>query len=207
MEKKKAGWEAEVQEDLDVTLQSEQRGSQLSGSVHEMHGYPPPAPSSQHSSWLCQDSRAMAEPLASPWLPAVSRKEKLHQEAQGCPLAHGRRGKHCSPNCSGDVLVYNIKTSLTFTFLWTKAFTLETPSVFLPIIMITKHVIPFLLFFFFFCLHLICHQGAVFFAPLATVPLLVLAISGKHTQAHMVFTVGHPSKRGGKKKKIKKSQV
>lgn len=92
----------------------------------------------------------MAGPLTSPWLPAVPRKEKLHHEAQGCPLAHGGGGKHCSPNRSGDVLVYNIKTSLTFTFLWTKAFTLETPSVFLPIIMITEHVIPFLLFFFAF---------------------------------------------------------
>lgn len=102
------------------------------------------------------------------------------------------------------VLVYNIKPSLMLTFLWTKAFTLETPSVFLPIIMITEHVIPFLLFFFF--LHLICHQGAVFFAPLAALPLPALAISGKHTQAHMAFTVKHPSKRG-KKNKIKKSQV
>lgn len=77
------------------------------------------------------------------------------------------------------------------TFLWTKAFTLETLSVFLPIIMITEHVIPLLLFF---CLHLICHQGAVFFAPLAAVPLPALAISGKHTYAHMAFTVGHPPK-------------
>lgn len=138
-----------------------------------------------------------------PRLPVVPRKGKLCHEAQGWPLAHGGAGKQCSPGRSGEILVYNIKTSLTLTFLWTKAFTLETPSVFLPIILITEHVIPLLLFF---CLHLICHQGAVFFAPLAAVPLPALAISGKHTQAHMAFTVGHPSKQG-KKNKIKKSQV
>ena len=67
--------------------------------------------------------------------------------AQGCPLARGALGKCCYPRHLGEVLVYNIKTSLTLTFLWTKAFTLETSNVFLPIIMITEHVIPLLLFF------------------------------------------------------------
>lgn len=82
-----------------------------------------------------------------PQLPVVPRKGKLCHEAQGWPLARGGAGKQCSPGRSSEILVYNIKTSLTLTFLWTKAFTLETPSVFFPIILITEHVIPLLLFF------------------------------------------------------------
>lgn len=122
-------------------------------------------------------------PRAHGWPPGMA--SILHEEVSWC----------CPPRHLGEVLVYNIQTFVMLTFLWTKAFTLETPSVFLPIITITEHVISLLLFFGF---HLICHQGAVFFVPLAVVPLPSPAISGKHTHAHMAFTVGHPSKPGTK---------
>lgn len=152
--KKKTGWEAEVQENLDITLQSDQCRTTAQW-LSSWDTWPPtacpelPAHLAECPD-LCQDSRATAGPPTSPQLPVVPRRGRLPHKAQRWPFTHGGAGKCCSPRCSGEVLVYNIKTSLTRTFLWTKAFTLETPSVFFPIIMITEHVIPLLLFFFAF---------------------------------------------------------
>lgn len=155
---------------------------QLSCFLQETGGLPPPALSLPFTPGLLR-------------VPGLRMVEEKCTTGTGVPICTWRRGWGRSWGAQG-VLVYSIKPSSARTFLWTKAFTLETPSVFLPIIMITEHVIPFLLFFF---LHLICHQGTVFFAPLATLPLPAPAISGKHTQAHMAFTMRDPSKKGKKK--------
>lgn len=107
---------------------------------------PKSAPHLTGCSHLCQDPRVIWGPRPAQsvlWCPGgemlcICRGFHLHREERVRAALWGTQG----------VLVYNIKPSLTLTFLWTKAFTLETPSVFLPIIMITEHVIPFLLFFF-----------------------------------------------------------
>lgn len=85
-------------------------------------------------------------PLASPQVPQHCVPHEAGLATQDGTSLEGA-GWRCSPRGLGEVLVCNIQTSLMLTFLWTKAFTLETLSVFLPIIMITEHVIPLLLFF------------------------------------------------------------
>lgn len=168
---------------------------------------------------LCQDphlSCGVFRPLLGPqghgrvpgalWLPAVPSKRKWWHEVWTWSHVHGGVNQHCSPFHLGEVLVYNIKTPLMLTLLWTKAFTRETSSVFLPIIMITEHVIPLLFFsLFFFLASFDLSSQSVFFASLSVALLPASAISGKHTQAHMAFTVEHPSK--WSKKQDQKSQV
>lgn len=204
---KKTGWEVEVQEKLDVTLQSDQRRRPAQW-LSPWDAWPPTACPELPAHLagcpdLCWHPRAMAGPPASPWLPAVPKKGKLHHEAQSWPLAHGGAGKRCSPGHSGEVLVYNIKTSLTLTFLWTKAFTLETPSVFLPIIMITEHVIPLLLFF--LPSFDLSSRSCFLCSPGHCAPPSPGHLWETHTGTHGLYC--RASLKARKKNKIKKSQV
>lgn len=123
---------------------------QLSGLLQETGGLPLPALSLPLTSLGAQASARTPGLLRAPGHHTVARgvqEEKCTTSPGGSRLHTEERARAALRGAQG-VLVYSIKPSLMLTFLWTKAFTLETPSVFLPIIIITEHVIPFLLFFF-----------------------------------------------------------